>query len=742
MNCKREYSEWYQEALTDKSLKSKWRQMLHHIQEGFPSPWRENEKDKSFENSFINTIAAANRLKHNRFHEGQSALKSYLGSPDLPDYSHCKAARLKQEYTPHEQVLEKMIHFFVGMPNWGHPMTMCNVNPPGNIASIIGGSIAQLFNPDIIEGEYSWNVAKAEIESGAMLAEMVGWDPETAGGVYTFGGTGSYLYALKLALSVVLGVNSRYTGIREDAQLLVSSSGHYAKSTCIDWVGLGLNNLRHIPVDKNNCMDIASLEIEMERCHQEDKPIAMIVCTAGTTDAFAIDSMAAVRELIDRYQNAKGYPKPFLYADAVIGWSWLAFKNYSFEENPLQFSPEGLEVIKSNFTQVSTLRLVDAMGIDFHKTGWAPFNSSFFLVKDYERFTSLMARELPPYLQFSTPYNPFVFTLETSRGASGALAGWASLRFFGYEGYQVMLGRIVEVMRFFRLLLEKDRNIICVNSGNYGFVTLIRVYPIDVDSSPQYQLELTDPDSLPALRAYNELQKRIADKLFAMLHDPKARVPGWETPPYTSFTQGYRSTHYAPTTTSSSDLIHAIKIYLMSPFSNEISMLIVRNYILKVRDLVIEEHLERLAHAVTDSPEALVEAELSKWWGRKTTVNEDALAATFGKVPLNKKPLLFYLSSEQLNGLLAQSEIREIAAGEIIFSEGDVAKEVFAILKGRVRIYRQIKNNEIELATLHEGEIFGEMALFEGGIHSASVSTLEPCQLIIIPGESFIKQLF
>lgn len=50
---------------------------------------------------------------------------------------------------------------------------------------------------------------------------------------------------------------------------------------------------------------------------------------------------------------------------------------------------------------------------------------------------------------------------------------------------------------------------------------------------------------------------------------------------------------------------------------------------------------------------------------------------------------------------------------EVIFHEGDAADHAFVIRQGEVEILKHGSNGEIRLATLREGEVFGEMALFE-----------------------------
>ncbi len=736
----------HNESDTSTRLSEKWRILLKSIQTSFPSPWKEEGDDQIFENTFLNAVSQLNNMKHPRIYQEQKAWQGYLGNPALPDYSQCKNVQLEKHMKSLPEVIKELVNFFNGMPNWNHPQTMCNVVPPSNTASIIGSTLCQVFSPNILEGEYSWNIAKTEIESGAMLSQLINWDSKTSGGIYTFGGTGCYFYGIKLALTNVLGKESRFAGIREEGQILVSRAGHFIKQTCSDWIGLGMNNVREIPVDEHNRMDITSLKQAMMECKRTGKPIVMIVCTMGTTDAFAIDQISEVRKLIDQYENAKDYPKPLLYADAVIGWSWLAFRAYDFKRNPLQFSKKALKVIEYNYQQMEPLHHADAIGIDFHKTGWAPYNCSFFLVKDYKKFTELLERPLPGYLQDRTPYNPFKFTLETSRTGASAMAGWATLRLFGYEGYQVMLGRIIEVGIFFRELLQKDKNLVCVNPDNHGFVTLFRVYPKHINGKEQYEKELHNPKYRDELHAYNLLQQRVANKLFVMLRNPEQKIPGWENPPYTSFTSGYRLTTYAQDEKDSDNYVYALKTFPMSPNSNEISMQIVRNYVLKARDLVIEEMLEKNKLTVHHRKEKKSNSGVrttENWYGDnehiplKYLIPSNTLSI---EETLKNNPFCAHLNDEQVKRLLTGCKTVSIPPGKVICNQGDKADKVYLILDGKVKVYMSDKqNHETEIAILEKGDMFGEMALFDKGFRSASVKSIDPCKLLIFKGDTFLE---
>jgi len=70
-------------------------------------------------------------------------------------------------------------------------------------------------------------------------------------------------------------------------------------------------------------------------------------------------------------------------------------------------------------------------------------------------------------------------------------------------------------------------------------------------------------------------------------------------------------------------------------------------------------------------------------------------------------------------------EIREYKPGEIIIQEGTPGEEIFIIKEGKVRIFKTINEEKVELAILGEGEILGEMSLLLNLPRSASVEAVE-----------------
>lgn len=76
----------------------------------------------------------------------------------------------------------------------------------------------------------------------------------------------------------------------------------------------------------------------------------------------------------------------------------------------------------------------------------------------------------------------------------------------------------------------------------------------------------------------------------------------------------------------------------------------------------------------------------------------------------------------------------ELAAGDLIFKEGDSGNAMFAILEGRVEI---VKADKV-LITLEPGDVFGEMALIEHTPRSATAVAKTPCRLVAINAKRFM----
>ena len=147
-----------------------------------------------------------------------------LGQSRETHYDSGQAMRFPEAMSSVAEVTGMLADYCQGMTVWAHPNAQVNVIPPTTIPSIMAFMVAAIYNPNIIWDEYSARFAEAEIEAVAMLSDLVGYDPRRAGGVFTFGGTGTILYGCKLALEKVSGGRAMREGIREDVKIVASDA--------------------------------------------------------------------------------------------------------------------------------------------------------------------------------------------------------------------------------------------------------------------------------------------------------------------------------------------------------------------------------------------------------------------------------------------------------------------------------------------------------------------------------------
>jgi CRP-like cAMP-binding protein len=69
---------------------------------------------------------------------------------------------------------------------------------------------------------------------------------------------------------------------------------------------------------------------------------------------------------------------------------------------------------------------------------------------------------------------------------------------------------------------------------------------------------------------------------------------------------------------------------------------------------------------------------------------------------------------------------------DIIVEENSLGQGLYLIVKGKVQVFRSKDETKRTLATLKEGEIFGEMSLIEDMLTSASITSIGETQLLKI----------
>ncbi len=91
--------------------------------------------------------------------------------------------------------------------------------------------------------------------------------------------------------------------------------------------------------------------------------------------------------------------------------------------------------------------------------------------------------------------------------------------------------------------------------------------------------------------------------------------------------------------------------------------------------------------------------------------------------------------------LEAGSVVRDLAAGEVLFRQGDLAAAIYRVERGRLRLVRRtLDDHLVILHTARRGEFFAEASLFADAYHCDAVAAA-PSQIRVYPKAAVMAAL-
>jgi CRP/FNR family transcriptional regulator, cyclic AMP receptor protein len=95
--------------------------------------------------------------------------------------------------------------------------------------------------------------------------------------------------------------------------------------------------------------------------------------------------------------------------------------------------------------------------------------------------------------------------------------------------------------------------------------------------------------------------------------------------------------------------------------------------------------------------------------------------------------LLGKLSANEIDTLVNYSRVERYAAGDEIFAKGAPGQSMMAVLQGTVRISSiSLTGKEIVFNLINPVEIFGEIAVLDGGERSGDATAVSDCELLVL----------
>lgn len=429
----------------------------------------------------------------------------FKGESKLNIGSYLKDRELNYEPQPVEKVFDDISALSQNLPNWNNPGTMINVIPSVNLASLASSNYFRGLNPNFAQDTYAGFSILSELEVVKYISDLIGWNYEKSIGVFTFGGKATNLYATKIALSKCDAKVAEEGCDRSSYFVLTSANAHPCHYEVCDWLGLGKNSCIEIPCLEDGSVDLTEFE-EIIRSNLDDGKI-FLGCNlnGGSTNELYVDPIGEIYQIIDNIM--KDYElnyRPHLHVDSVIGWVFLFFSKYDFDNNPLRIEKETSKKIQKVSGLVRDFKYADSIGIDFHKTGFCPYISSLFVCKDRRDYYALSPKKYQSFdeIEYGN-YNPYQTTLELTRSSEGAIAALVALRTMGIEGFQQIYARMIEGADYFRKKLDERSDICVINDDSGWMATLFVLKPMGYEKFDLDGLLKLDKEEQDKIKEYN-----------------------------------------------------------------------------------------------------------------------------------------------------------------------------------------------------------------------------------------------
>lgn len=295
-------------------------------------------------------------------------------------------------------------------------------NPAPTAMGIAADALVAAFNPQI--AAWSHNPFAAEVEAHLCRAFGVrfGWQPGQVDGTFCSGGAEANHSALLVAL-VQAFPEFAEGGVRALAAqpvFYVSQEVHHSFAKAARLCGLGAPACRSVPADAQLRLDVGALEERLRRDRADGLAPLMVVATAGTTSAGAIDPLPELAALTRREEL-------WLHADAA--WGGAA-----------ALVPELRDLLTG-------LEQADSITFDAHKWLSVPMGAGLFLTRHAGLLTRTFATRadyMPKDAAGLAVTDPFMHSMQWSRRFIG-LKVFLSLAVAGWRGYAGALQHMARV---------------------------------------------------------------------------------------------------------------------------------------------------------------------------------------------------------------------------------------------------------------------------------------------------------
>ena len=142
--------------------------------------------------------------------------------------------------------------------------------------------------------------------------------------------------------------------------------------------------------------------------------------------------------------------------------------------------------------------------------------------------------------------------------------------------------------------------------------------------------------------------------------------------------------------------------------------------------------------------EDLVVVELTRTAALKLLATSPGASRVVDRISIERQLLQIFgsgLSQADIAQLVAQAQLQDVKAGEVVLQEGDTGQDIFLIRRGSMTVEKQIGGRPVFLSYLPAGSYVGEMAVIDGAPRNATVRAAIKSQVVRLPGDAFVQLL-
>lgn len=109
---------------------------------------------------------------------------------------------------------------------------------------------------------------------------------------------------------------------------------------------------------------------------------------------------------------------------------------------------------------------------------------------------------------------------------------------------------------------------------------------------------------------------------------------------------------------------------------------------------------------------------------------------------LQEVPLFADLSEKSLADLIDDLRTREYSKNDLLFHQGDESREIYILLKGKVRIFKiSPSGNETSIDIFSENDVLGEFAALDNEPRSTAAKAISKVSALVMSQEQFLYHL-